>query len=167
MLAHGSLRLVHLPFGLVICLASTSSQNKNNLRWTSIILRGFARQKVSQLQGKGCHHFKICICKPAEADMACRWSGMDAGDDDMCRTSSAVATPESSYATARAVPVSASHHSVSSGHSSRKGHLPPVYTTSPVIHHQRYCYASDRPAHHCMPLKTRHIYTRGSHVFNA
>lgn len=64
---------------------------------------------------------------------------MDAGDDDMCRTSSAVATPESSYATARAVPVSVSHHSVSSGHSSRKGHLPPVYTTSPVIHHHRYC----------------------------
>ncbi|KAL0051734.1 hypothetical protein WJX82_001143 [Trebouxia sp. C0006] len=66
-----------------------------------------------------------------------RWSGMDAGDDDMCRTSSAVATPESSYATARAVPVSVSHHSVSSGHSSRKGHLPPVYTTSPVIQHRR------------------------------
>ncbi|DBA87569.1 TPA: hypothetical protein ACH3X1_004593 [Trebouxia sp. C0004] len=66
-----------------------------------------------------------------------RWSGMDAGDDDMCRTSSAVATPESSYATARAVPVSVSHPSVSSGHSSRKGHLPPVYTTSPVIHHHR------------------------------
>ncbi|KAL0028647.1 hypothetical protein WJX79_007908 [Trebouxia sp. C0005] len=66
-----------------------------------------------------------------------RWSGMDAGNDDMCRTSSAVATPESSYATAQAVPVSVSRHSVSSGHSSRKGHLPPVYSTSPVIQHHR------------------------------
>jgi len=92
---------------------------------------------------------------------------MDAGDDDMCRTSSAVATPESSYATARAVPVSVSHHSVSSGHSSRKGHLPPVYTTSPVIQHHRYCYASNRPAHHYMPIKIVHIHTRGSHVLNA
>ena len=63
---------------------------------------------------------------------------MDPGDDDMCRTSSAVATPESSYATARAAPLSVSHHSVSSGHSSRKGHLPPVYTTSPVMTHHRF-----------------------------
>lgn len=63
---------------------------------------------------------------------------MDVGDDDMCRTSSAVATPESSYATVRAAPLSVSHRSESSGHSSRKGHLPPMYTTSPVVPHHRY-----------------------------
>ena len=79
-------------------------------------------------------------CRPFLNDSRmciCRWSGMDAGDDDMCRTSSAVATPESSYATARPVPPSLSHRSESSGHSSRKGHLPPVYSVSPVIHHHR------------------------------
>ncbi len=144
-------------------------EQEQSFSWASIIPRGFARQKASQLQRKGCRTYKICSCKPVEVDLACRWSGMDAGDDDMCRTSSAVATPESSYATARAVPVSVSHPSVSSGHSSRKGHLPPVYTTSPVIQDHRYCYASDRPAHHCicMPLKIVHIHTRGSHVCNA
>ena len=67
-----------------------------------------------------------------------RWADLDAGNDDMCRTSSAVATPETSYATGRAGPVSLSQHSVSSGHSSRKGHLAAVQTTSPIIARHRY-----------------------------